>query len=476
MTGGGESGGTIGSSSGGASGTAGLTGRAGASSTGGISGGGGAACTPPQGAAVGAGDAACTPPTPPAAKDSVTLDMAVAQGAPTYPGSGFIYGISEDGVQPPTPLLSDIKVRGFRAGRGVTGGCGQAAWDTHWKVIKGYYAKAKEMGVPLLLLVSDDYQYSCPLPGDGGDWTTFTTFMGQLIDNVKANGMTGPDVRWELWNEPDYSGFWKGTQAQWLETWKHAYQQVRAAIPGAIIEGPSLATGAGGSWMNAFLDYAKTNNVVPDYIAWHEAGGGGDPVGDLATINRGISSHGITGVKGFDINEYGSTGEQTPGHSAWFLARFDRAGLEGLRSNWAGGSQFFSNMGDLVAASWQPNSQYWIYKRYAEQTGFRTTVTAGTKVDAVSYQDACAAKATIVVGNKGGVTGAVNVVIKNIPAWLQTGGSTKILLEKMPTGKSALKEPTVVTNATATVTCNAMTVTIDWATADDGYVVSLSPP
>ena len=191
---------------------------------------------------------------------------------------------------------------------------------------------------------------------------------------------------------------------------------------------------------------------------------------DLATINRGLSNRGITGVKGFDLNEYGSTSEQNPGHSAWFLARFDRAGIQGLRSNWAGGSQFFSNMGDLVAANWQPNSQYWIYKRYADQTGVRTSVTAGTQVDAVAYQDACAAKSIIVVGNKGGVTGAVNVVIKNIPAWLQTGGSTKVLLEKMPTGSAALNAPTVVTNAAATVTCNAMTVTIDWATAADGYV------
>jgi hypothetical protein len=131
---------------------------------------------------------------------------------------------------------------------------------------------------------------------------------------------------------------------------------------------------------------------------------------------------------------------------------------------------------DLVAANWQPNSQYWIYKRYADQTGLRTSVTAGTQVDAVAYQDACAAKSIIVLGNKGGTTGAVNVVIHNIPAWLQRGGSTKVLLEKMPTGKAALAAPVVVSNASAAVTCNALTVTIDWATATDGYVVSLSPP
>jgi hypothetical protein len=147
-----------------------------------------------------------------------------------------------------------------------------------------------------------------------------------------------------------------------------------------------------------------------------------------------------------------------------------------MRSNWAGGATFFSNMGDLVTTNWQPNSQYWIYKRYADQTGLRTSVTAGTQMDAVAYQDACAAKSIIVVGNKGGVTGSVNVVIKNIPAWLQTGGSTKVLLENMPTGTAALNAPVVVSNAPAAVTCNALTVPINWATATDGYVVTLTPP
>jgi hypothetical protein len=181
-------------------------------------------------------------------------------------------------------------------------------------------------------------------------------------------------------------------------------------------------------------------------------------------------------VKGFDLNEYGGKTEQNPGHSAWFLARFDRVGIQGMRSNWAGGTTFFSNMGDLVTTNWQPNSQYWIYKRYADQTGLRTTVTAGTQVDAVAYQDACAAKSIIVVGNTGGATGSVNVVIRNIPGWLQSGGSTKVLVENMPTGTAALSAPVAVSNAAAAVTCNALTVTINWATATDGYVVTLTPP
>lgn len=486
-SGGSGSGTASGSSSSGSSGAGASSGSSGSSggtgpssSSGSGESGTGQTCTPTIGAGAG-DDANCTPPTPPTAKDSVTLDMATAEGAPTYLASGFIYGIAQDGSQPPDALLTDIKVKGLRAGRGVVDQeCStQTAGleTTNFGVIQAYYARAKALGANFRILVSDDYGYvNCPIPGAGGDWTQFTTFLSQLISEVQAAGMTGPDVLWELWNEPEVSIFWSGTQAQWLATWQHAYQQVRAAIPDAVIEGPSLATGPGGSWMNAFLDYAKANDVMPDYITWHEEGGGADPVADLATIKNGLMTRGITGVKGFDVNEYGTTGEQNPGHSAWYLARFDRAGIQGLRGNWADGTEFFSNMADLVAPNWQPNSQYWIYKRYADQTGLRTSVTPGSQVDAVGYEDSCAAKSIIVVGNKGGVTGAVNVVIENIPSWLQSGGSTKVLLEKMPTGDAALNAPVVVSNASAAVTCNSIAVTIDWATATDGYVVTLSPP
>ena len=104
----------------------------------------------------------------------------------------------------------------------------------------------------------------------------------------------------------------------------------------------------------------------------------------------------------------------------------------------------YQTMADLTTLDWQPNSQWWIYKRYADQTGLRTSSTPGKNVDAVGFQDADQAKAIIVVGNKGGTTGSVNVVIKNMPSWLQSGGSTKVLLEKMATGESAVTAPTVV--------------------------------
>ena len=406
--------------------------------------------------------------------------MGTLAGAPTYRASGFIYGIAQDGSQPPNSMLTDIKITHLRCG-GAQIGCPKGGYvngqyAARWNAVKAYYAKAKAIGATLLVLVHDiwgaDGACSVPnYPGDGGDWTAYTAFIDQLITDFKAAGMTGKDVRWELWNEPDYSGFWKGTQAQWLEMWKRGYQQVRAALPDAVIEGPSTAGGTGG-WFTAFLDYVKTNNVVPDYVGWHEAGGG-DPVNDAKSARSGLSSRSIN-VTNLDVSEYGSSGDQTAGHSAWYLARFERAGLDGLRSNWGGGNGLYATMGGMVTNSWQPKGQWWIYKRYADQTGLQAAVTAGSQADAVAYLDAAAGKSIIVVGNKGSVTGTVSVKVTNIPADLQASGPPQVLVENMPDGTAAVTAPTMVSNSTMPVTGNALTVPLTWTKPADGYAITLT--
>jgi len=418
--------------------------------------------------------------TPAFGDDTVTVDLGALSGAPTYRASGFIYGISQDGSQPPNTLLTDLKITHLRCG-GAQIGCPKGGYvngqyAARWNAVKAYYAKAKAIGATLLVLVHDiwgaDGSCSVPnYPGDGGDWTAYTTFIDQLITDFKAAGMTGKDVRWELWNEPDYSGFWKGSQAQWLEMWKRGYQQVRAALPDAVIEGPSTAGGVGG-WFTAFLDYAKTNNVVPDYIGWHEAGGG-DPVNDAKSARSALSSRSIN-VTNLDVSEYGSSGDQTAGHSAWYLARFERAGLDGLRSNWGGGNGLYATMGGLVTNSWQPKGQYWIYKRYADQTGLQAAVTAGAQADATAYLDVAARKSIIVVGNKGSVTGTVSVKITNIPADLQAAGAAQVLIENMPDGTAAVTAPTTVSNGSMPLTANALTVPLSWTKAADGYAITLT--
>ena len=53
--------------------------------------------------------------------------------------------------------------------------------------------------------------------------------------------------------------------------------------------------------------------------------------------------------------------------------------------------------------------------------------------------------------------------------------ATKVLLEQMPTGDSALTAPTVVSSAAVPVNCGELTIAIDWTTATDGYAITLTP-
>ena len=76
-------------------------------------------------------------------------------------------------------------------------------------------------------------------PGDNGNWTEYTTFLNRIIADARADGMTGSDVRWDIWNEPNIF-FWGRSQAQYFEMVRRGTQQIRAAHPGRRHRGPEL--------------------------------------------------------------------------------------------------------------------------------------------------------------------------------------------------------------------------------------------
>jgi hypothetical protein len=420
---------------------------------------------------------------------SVTVDFATQLGTPTYRASGFIYGLSEDGAVPAQNLQSDIKVKFIRAG-GAQLDCPDGGWvngkyTRRWTSVKSYYARTKAIGAKFILLTHDlwgaDAVCTVPRwPGDNGNWTEFTNFMTQVINDAKTNRMTGSDVQWDIWNEPDLVTpvqFWGRDQAQYLEMWKRAYQQIRAAIPDAVIVGPSTARqpSPSWSWFTTYLDYIKANNVVPNYMSWHQLIPDSDPQTSKNNLDGILSSRGIS-VQGYQVNEYGSnTSEQQAGPSAWYLGRFERTGIDALRANWGMGGGLYKGMGDLVTNSDQPMASWWTYKRYADMTGTRVAVTAGSKVDGVAVTDSGAEKAIIVLGSRAGVTGLVTVQLDDIPSYLQSSGKTRVKVERMPEGSGAMSAPTVVADQDMTVSSNSLTLTVNWSSARDAYATTLTP-
>jgi hypothetical protein len=422
-----------------------------------------------------------------AAVDSMTVDMSQFGGTPTYRASGFIYGISQNGSSPSSSLQSQIKVKIMRAGGSQigcpNGGYVNGGYTARWNFIKVYYARARSTGARFSLLLSgmwgSDGVCNVPRwPGDNGNWTEYTNFVNQLINDARANGMTGSDVRWDMWNEPNIF-FWGRSQSQYLEMIRRGTQMVRAAIPGAVIEGPSYAgvPTSGNSWWNTYLNYVKANNVVPNIISWHDLPG--DPATDAANLSGMLSSRGIS-IAGTSVNEYGAFGdEQQPGPSAWYISRLERCNCDGARANWGMVGQtpsLYDTFGWLVTANaGQPMGQWWVYQRYASQTGLRTKITPGSSHDGIVFQDSGARRSLAVYGAKaGGAQGAIDIRYTNIPSWLVSGGSVNVLVERMPSTNAYVSAPTTVSNGRVTVSGNAITVSVNWTNAKDAYAITLA--
>jgi hypothetical protein len=358
-------------------------------------------------------------------------------------------------------------------------------YTRRWNSIQGYYAKTKAIGAKFILLIHDLWGADgvCIVPrwpGDNGDWTELTNFITRTILNAKANGMTEADIQWDIWNEPDLITpvqFWGRDQTQYLEMWKRAYQQIRTAIPSAVIVGPSTAgqPSSNWSWFSSYLDYVKANNVVPDYISWHQLIPDSDPQISKNELDGMLSARSIS-VQGYQVNEYGSNAaEQQAGPSAWYIGRFERLGIDGLRANWGMGGGLYMGMGDLVTSSNQTMASWWVYKRYAEMTGRLVKLTAGSKVDGVAAADSRTAKAIIVLGSRVGVTGPVAVNLNGIPSYLLNNSSMNVLVERMPAGSGYVSAPTVVLDQVMNVSKNSLSLMVNWSSPADAYAIRLTP-
>jgi len=420
--------------------------------------------------------------------DTMTIDMGLFGGAPTYRASGFIYGLSQDATRPVQSLLTQIKVRLMRAGGSQigcpNGGFVNGGYTARWNFVKAYYAKAKAIGSKYSMLLSglwgSDGPCSVPRwPGDGGNWTEYTTFLTQIINDARANGMTGSDVRWDMWNEPNIF-FWGRSQAQYLEMIRRGTQQVRAAFPNAVIEGPSFAgvPNPSNAWFNTYLDFVDANHVVPDIVSWHDLPG--DPAVDRSNLDGMLASRGIS-IAGVSVNEYGAFGaEQQPGPSAWYIARLERCNCDGARANWGNVGQtpsLYDTLGWLVTSNAnQTMGQWWVYKRYADQTGVRTSIAPGGSHDGTVFQDSAARRSIAVLGARAnGAQGAVAVRYNRTPGFLVTSGSVHVLIERMPSTNALVSAPTVVSDSRVTVTGGSFAISINWANFNDAYAITLTP-
>jgi len=85
----------------------------------------------------------------------------------------------------------------------------------------------------------------------------------------------------EIWNEPNYPGFWgprnpQRAREEYFELYAHTANAVKSVNVNYLVGGPS---GAGPEWVKSFLDFCIASNAPLDFISYHGYGLGGGASG-----------------------------------------------------------------------------------------------------------------------------------------------------------------------------------------------------
>ncbi|MFF1475517.1 RICIN domain-containing protein [Streptomyces mirabilis] len=172
---------------------------------------------------------------------------------------------------------------------------------------------------------------------------------------------------------------------------------------------------------------------------------------------------------------------QSPGGGAWFIGRLERAGADGLRGNWGGGTNLHDYEANLLtknsAGQYVPLGEWFMYRSYGSQSGNIVNLIPGTGTDGLATKDNTAKNAKILLGSNGNTgTVTVNLTGLNTTSVVESG-KVRAVLQRVPYNNgAAVTGPETISDTTLTVSNNSTSVSVPWSNAKDGYTITLLPP
>ena len=415
-------------------------------------------------------------PAPAAAADTtVSVDLGNQGAAPDQAGSGFLYGLSQDGSGPADNLLQPLKPTLFRGGGArIAGGGwlgdGYTAGSGYRIRIDSALSQARRVtaapyDATYHLLVSDVWGADTTQPSntvypcDNGDCSNWTAFIDQLVSDVRASGVP---VAYDIWNEPDGTGFWQRgvNSAQYYQMWDTAVREIRRLQPSAVIVGPSYS-GYNHTWLDGFLGQTKADGTLPSVVNWHF---GDDPANDAADARSLLAAHGV-GPLPLTVNEYLFSQQQNSGYTAWFLDRLAASGVSAaahaIWTDCCGAGTL-----DSLLAGGRLTGQWWVYQAYAQLSGKMLGSTTAGGIAVAAGADAGAQQAYALLGNNSGQGGTTTVDFQNLSAtpYLLNNGAVHVTIRRIP-DQSPLSAPSPSWTATSPRTAAPCTCRSPWSAA-----------
>ena len=427
------------------------------------------------------------------AAESLTVNLASVTGPATGVGEGFLYGVSQDGTQPPDQYLEPLGINAFRGGGHVSGGWigdGYANGSGTQADVSTIIAQAKRLTQPpyhaqYQVLLSDIFGADAGQPSNtvypctSGNCSNWITFLDTVIPELQATGLK---FAYEIWNEPELSIFWGPgvNTTQYFQMWDTAYQQIRSLAPGATIVGPSFAFTPqqnSGEW-TTWLAHVKSAGTAPDMISNHNEGDGDDPVTVAQALDSDLSAAGLPRIP-LSSNEYQPADEQTAGVTAWYLARFAQSGYtNAMRGNWV--CCLTPNLAGVltdVNGTYEPNGNWWVMRDYADMTGSLVSTSGQVGSTAISAAEDSAAKRSVaIIGDENGYTGATSVTYSGLASvpWLASNGSVNVTVDRIP-DQYPLSSPQVVYDQNVSASSGSITVPVTFQAAHDAFAIYLTP-
>ena len=118
------------------------------------------------------------------------------------------------------------------------------------------------------------------------DMTKWANFMRAFVQHVQERYGDAEVRMWyfEVWNEPNLSGFFSGTQQQYFDLYAATARAIKSVSADYKVGGPATA---GCGWVPEFIHFCDTNHAPVDFISTHTYGvesGFLDEHGDAGTV------------------------------------------------------------------------------------------------------------------------------------------------------------------------------------------------
>jgi len=160
-------------------------------------------------------------------------------------------------------------------GIGIFQGAGSYSWTNFDKYLDGIVLAGMrpimEMSFMPNALGSDSTN---PGKRPPKDYNAYKQFIQAVVQHcVDRYGAT--DVGqwyWEMWNEPDYPGFWTSTIADYYTLYDNAVDAITAVLPNALVGGPGTTYFGP---IGAFLQHTKSANKRVTFVSSHAYPGAG---------------------------------------------------------------------------------------------------------------------------------------------------------------------------------------------------------